>query len=118
VITSDPELWTQTMMSEELGFGSTEPNEFRAALATLAAFLTIGFPAPDGVRLDLAAPGKIDNAFTWSAVMTAVAFLVVGAIRSRLVDQAWWRSAVETLVVGGLAAVLAYAAGALLQSVA
>jgi hypothetical protein len=28
------------------------------------------------------------------------------------------RSAVETLVVGGLAAVLAYAAGALLQTVA
>jgi vacuolar iron transporter family protein len=43
---------------------------------------------------------------------------VVGAIRSRFVDQAWWRSAVETLVVGGLAAVLAYAAGAFLQSVA
>ena len=43
VITSDRELWAQTMMSEELGFGSTEPNEYRAALSTLAAFITIGF---------------------------------------------------------------------------
>jgi hypothetical protein len=43
VITSDPELWTQTMMTEELGFGSAEPNEYRAAVATLIAFLTVGF---------------------------------------------------------------------------
>jgi len=39
-------------------------------------------------------------------------------MKSRFVEQAWWRSALETLVVGGLAAVLAYAAGVILQSVA
>ncbi len=43
VITSDHDLWTETMMSEELGYGSTEPNEFRAATATLVAFLAVGF---------------------------------------------------------------------------
>ncbi len=31
VITSDPALWRDTMMSEELEFGATEPNEVRAA---------------------------------------------------------------------------------------
>ena len=51
MITSDPELWTETMMSEELGYGSTEPNEVRAALATLVAFVTIGFLPLTGVRL-------------------------------------------------------------------
>jgi hypothetical protein len=73
VITSDPELWTETMMSEELGFGSTEPNEFRAALATLVAFLTIGFVPLMVFVYDLASPGDIDNAFTWSALLTAAA---------------------------------------------
>jgi vacuolar iron transporter family protein len=118
VITSDPDLWTETMMSEELGFGSTEPNEFRAAFATFTAFMTVGF-LPLGVfALDLVTPGHIENAFIWSAVMTGIAFLVVGAMKSRFVDQSWWRSALETLAVGGLAAVLAYVAGAFLQSVA
>ena len=35
VITADRELWARTMMSEELGFAATQPNEYRAALSTL-----------------------------------------------------------------------------------
>jgi VIT1/CCC1 family predicted Fe2+/Mn2+ transporter len=116
VITSDPELWTETMMSEELGFGSTEPNEYRAALATLVAFIAIGSLPLLAFVYD-AAFGEVRGVFAWSAVMTGVAFLVVGGMKSRFVDQAWWRSALETLAVGGLAAVLAYVAGALLQGV-
>jgi VIT1/CCC1 family predicted Fe2+/Mn2+ transporter len=118
VITSDRELWAQTMMSEELGFGSTEPNEYRAALTTLVAFLTVGFLPLLVYVYDLAAPGDVADPFLWSAVLTGVAFLVVGGMKARFVDQTWWRSALETLLVGGLAATLAYAAGALLGKVA
>ena len=118
VITSDHDLWTETMMSEELGYGSTEPNEFRAATATLVAFLAVGFLPLLVFVYNAASPADVPNPFAWSAVLTAVAFLVVGSMKSRFVDQSWWRSALETLVVGGLAAVLAYAAGALLQGVA
>jgi VIT1/CCC1 family predicted Fe2+/Mn2+ transporter len=118
VITSDPELWAETMMSEELGFGPTEPNEYHAALATLIAFVTVGFLPLMVYVYDAAAPGDVADPFLWSAVMTGVAFLVVGAMKSRFVDQTWWRSALETLAVGGLAAALAYAAGALLQHLA
>jgi len=117
VISSDPEIWTNTMMSEELGFGLTEPNEFRAALSTLVAFLTIGFLPLLVFVYDFAAPGDVEDPFVWSAVMTAIAFFVVGGMKSRFVDQVWWRSALETLAVGSLAAVLAYVAGVLLAGV-
>jgi VIT1/CCC1 family predicted Fe2+/Mn2+ transporter len=118
VITSDRELWAETMMSEELGFGSTEPNEYRAALSTLAAFVTVGFLPLLVYVYDLAAPGDVAHPFAWSALLTGIAFLVVGGMKARFVDQSWWRSALETLAVGGLAAALAYAVGALLQGVA
>jgi VIT1/CCC1 family predicted Fe2+/Mn2+ transporter len=117
VITSDPELWAETMMTEELGFGSNPKNEYRAAFATLVAFLAVGFLPLMVYVYDVAAPGDVENPFAWSAVMTGVAFFVVGALKSRFVDQSWWRSGLETLAVGGLAAVLAYAAGAFLQGV-
>ena len=66
----------------------------------------------------LVVPGEVDDAFAWSALLTAVAFAAVGGMKSRFVDQSWWRSALETVAVGGLAAALAYAAGAFLQGVA
>ena len=118
VITSDPHLWTETMMSEELGYGSTEPNPLRAASATLIAFLLVGFLPLLAFVYNLVAPTDVEDPFMWSGVLTGVAFLVVGGMKSRFVDQSWWRSALETLVVGGLAAVLAYVAGALLERVA
>jgi len=117
VITSDRELWAETMMSEELGFASADPNELRAAATTLVAFVTVGFLPLSAFVYDIAGIGEVENAFAWSAVMTGVAFLVVGGLKSRFVDQSWWRSGLETLAVGGCAAALAYAAGSLLQGV-
>ena len=46
---------------------------------------------------------EVDHAFAWSALMTGVAFAAVGGMKSRFVDQTWWRSALETVAVGGLA---------------
>jgi VIT1/CCC1 family predicted Fe2+/Mn2+ transporter len=117
VITSDPKLWTETMMSEELGFALADPSELRAALATLVAFVTVGFLPLSAFVYDLAGIGEVEDPFAWSAVLTGIAFVVVGALKSRFVDQSWWRSGLETLIVGGLAAALAYAAGVLLQGV-
>lgn len=116
VITSDEDIWTETMMREELGFGSAIASPFRAALATLVAFLLIGALPLLAFVYDLAVPGDVEHAFAWSAVMTGVAFFVIGALKSRFVDQSWWRSGLETFAVGGLAAALAYAAGAVLEN--
>jgi VIT1/CCC1 family predicted Fe2+/Mn2+ transporter len=117
VITADPELWADTMMREELGYGSSERHELRAALTTLVAFIAVGFLPLSVYVYDLVAPGEVEDAFTWSAVMTAVAFAVVGGMKSLFVDQSWWRAALETVVVGGVAAALAYGTGAFLQGV-
>jgi VIT1/CCC1 family predicted Fe2+/Mn2+ transporter len=116
-ITADRDLWVSTMLSEELGLGGAEPSPLRAGAATLLAFVTVGsFPLLAFV-FDAVFPGVLDHVFAWSAAMTAVAFFAVGSLKSRFVEQAWWRAGLETLAVGGAAAVLAYAVGAFLEAV-
>ena len=88
VITSDPVLWADTMMREELGYGIAERDEVRAALTTLVVHHG-RVPSPRACVYDLVAPGEVGRV-RWSAVMTAVAFAAVGGMKSRFVDQSWW----------------------------
>ena len=39
------------------------------------------------LQIRIVAPGDVENPFAWSALMTGVAFLVVGALKSRFVEQ-------------------------------
>jgi VIT1/CCC1 family predicted Fe2+/Mn2+ transporter len=117
IITSDRDVWLDTMMREELGYGSDATNPLRAAASTLVAFIVIGFLPLGAFVYDIAFPGDVASPFAWSVVLTGVAFLAVGALKARVVDQPAWRSALETLAVGGAAAVLAYVLGAVLQGV-
>lgn len=117
VITADRDLWVSTMLSEELGLAGTAPHPLRAGATTFLAFVAVGsFPLAAFV-VDAIAPGGLGHAFAWSAAMTAVAFFAVGSLKARFVEQSWWRSGLETLAIGGVAALLAYAAGAFLESV-
>jgi len=114
VITSDRRVWLDTMLREELGYGADTSDPVRAATATFLAFVCVGF-------LPLAAfvaPGDVTEPFAWSAALTAFAFLVVGALKARFVEQTWWRSGLWTLGVGGVAAALAYVVGAALGGIA
>ena len=102
------------MLREELGYGADTSDPVRAAAATFLAFVCVGFfPLAAFV-----APSDVTEPFAWSAALTAFAFMVVGALKARFVEQTWWRSGLWTLGVGGVAAALAYAVGAALGGVA
>jgi len=51
-------------------------------------------------------------------MMTALAFVGIGIAKSRATDQPAWRSAVDTLALGGGAAILAFIVSWLLRGVA
>lgn len=117
VITEDRARWVSTMMTEELGYSIGQTNALRAAAATFVAFITVGFVPLAVFVADLVLPGEIPSPYVWSAVLTAIAFFVVGLVKGRVVRGSRLRSGLETLAVGGSAAMLAYAAGALLQGI-
>ena len=54
------------------------------------------------------------SATKWfKTVMTLGSFFAIGALKSRWSLSAWWRSALETLVIGGVAAGIAFGVGTL-----
>jgi vacuolar iron transporter family protein len=117
IITSDRQRWLDTMLREEYGLPAVAIDPLRAGLSTLAAFVVVGVIPLLAFIADHVRPGSLAKPFIWSAVLTGLAFFAVGALKSRLVDQAWWRSGAETLGLGSLAAGVAYVIGAVLGGI-
>jgi len=118
VITSDEKRWVEMMMSEELGFPHVEPAPAKAGLATFVAFLIVGVIPLISYLVNLAFPDTFEDPFVVSIALTGVAFLLVGALKSAVVGQRILRGPVETLILGGIAASLAFFVGRLLEGVA
>lgn len=112
LITSDKERWVQTMLTEEYGLPAEIRSPWKAAGSTFSAFLICGV-----VPLIPYLFGS-GSSFVVSCVMTGATFAAIGAAKSYWSTSSWLRSAVETLLVGGIAAVLAYYAGVFLKDIA
>lgn len=117
VITSDRDRWVDTMLLEEHGLPLSSPSAWRAAWTTFVAFVLVGLIPLLPFLWEYAVSSTGGSPFLASTLMTAVAFVAVGAAKSRFVDHHWAVSGAETLAVGGAAAGLAYGAGVLLKGV-
>jgi vacuolar iron transporter family protein len=115
-ITADPGRWLDTMLVEEHGFARQAPTPLRSAIATFLAFVIVGFVPVAPFVVDVATDGALAAPLAWSAALTGLAFVGVGTARAMIVGLARWRGALETLVLGGTAALFAFAAGAILQA--
>jgi len=110
VITADEERWVSTMLTEEYGLPTFVRSPWLAGLATFFAFFICG-----ALPLIPFLIGNFTHALTLSAVLTGVTFFVIGAVRSRWSVQRWWTAGIETLGIGGAAAILAYVIGWMLS---
>jgi VIT1/CCC1 family predicted Fe2+/Mn2+ transporter len=117
VITSDRERWVDMMMREELGFASDDGSAARSALATFVAFLAIGAIPLLPFLVNLVLPGTFGFPFAAAAILTGVAFALVGTLKALVIGQSLWRGGLETVALGGAAASVAYAVGVLLQGI-
>jgi VIT1/CCC1 family predicted Fe2+/Mn2+ transporter len=117
VITADRERWVETMLAEEHGVALSGPIPWRSALTTFLAFVLVG-ALPLAPFLSGAVGFPWEYAYEASAVLTGFAFFLVGAAKSRFVNESWWGSGLETLALGGGAAGLAYAVGLILRDLA
>ena len=117
VITSDNSRWIDTMLVEEFGISLDGPSALLAATTTFVAFVVVGLFPLGAYIYGLVLPTESSWMFAISSVITAIVFFLIGTAKSYFVDQKWYWSGAETLLVGGIAASLAFFVGMLLKGI-
>jgi vacuolar iron transporter family protein len=117
--TADRHRWLAAMMSEELGLLKDDTSPFRAALITFLSFILNGsLPLMVYLAALLFRFSLPDSAaFMVSMLLSGVALFTLGAAKFFITRRNPVISGLEMLLVGGLAASLAYLVGVLLKGI-
>jgi VIT1/CCC1 family predicted Fe2+/Mn2+ transporter len=109
LVTANRERWVRTMLIDEYGLPHAVRSPWIAAFSTFTAFLICGL-----VPLVPYLVGGVQS-FWISVALTGVVFFAIGSIKSRWSTTSWWHSGLTTLLVGAVAASLAYVTGDVLR---
>jgi vacuolar iron transporter family protein len=113
VLTRNKERWVDTMVVEEHGLCLATPSPWIAALATIVSFCVAGLLPL--LPLIFAGGSLTTDLFLYSAAFTGVGFVIIGIMKSLVLKTSTLWSLLETLTLGGLAALLAFFVGFLFR---
>lgn len=113
-ISSDRHLWIDTMLMEEHGIQKSTPQPAKSATITFSAFLFVG-AVP---LIPYLIPGlEKQLQFIISCCLAGVMFFSIGTMKSLVFRKPVLRSGINTLLTGGMAAVLAFLTGYILRTI-
>lgn len=109
IIAANKDLWIKIMLQEEYGLPVSIRSAYKAAFFTFVSFLLFGMiPLIPYIF-------SFSNAFAFSCYFTGITFFIIGSIKSSWSLNSWYYSGFQTLVIGAVAAALAYYIGAFLH---
>ena len=112
IITSRRKVWIDTMMKEELGLIEDGKNPMHSSVSTFVGFNLVGLiPLIPFVIFIIIGIEVNSEAFVYSTVSVLAAFFLVGMIKGKIVKKSMLYSGINTLIIGGIAAVVAYLVG-------
>ncbi|WP_290647953.1 VIT1/CCC1 transporter family protein [Aquisalimonas sp.] len=111
-ITASPRLWVDTMIREEHGLALQGPSPTRAGLATFTVFLAVGVLPLLPFLVPLFSGNEY---FVASGGIAAIALFAIGWVKGVVLDMSRLRAGLETLLMGGGAAVVAFLFGLFLE---
>ena len=112
IITSRRKVWVDTMMKEELGLIENERNPMDSSVSTFVGFNIIGIiPLIPFMIFMMMGIDTNSEAFIYSTIFVLAAFFLVGMIKGKIVKKSMMYSGIITLIIGGIAAIVAYMVG-------
>jgi vacuolar iron transporter family protein len=102
----NPKAWVDFMMRFELGLEEPQKNRASQSAVTIAVSYILGGIIP---LLPYMMAASASEALGVSVVITLFALLIFGAVKGRLTGAGALRSGMQTMLIGGLAAGVAYA---------
>ncbi len=120
IITRDPGHWVNSLLDEKLLLVPQKRKPILEGLATFIAFLISGAIPLLTYTVDMIFHIGLStkSAFLISAVLSAAALFGLGAAKVFVTKRNAFRSGTEMLLIGGLAALVAFGVGALLKGLA
>jgi predicted membrane protein (TIGR00267 family) len=100
-----PEAWVDFMMRFELGLEKPDPKRALLSALTIAGAYIVGGFIPLGPYIVLF---KASTALVASAAITLVALAIFGYVKGHFTGAAPLRSSIQTVLIGGLAAGVAF----------
>jgi VIT1/CCC1 family predicted Fe2+/Mn2+ transporter len=116
ILSTNKKSWVDQMMLLELGLLKDDKKPIVSGLVTFVAFLIAGAIPLIGYLITNASGATGQTSFMVSAGVSAITLFGLGSAKSRVTGLNPIRSGIEMLVVGGLAATVAYMVGLFLKS--
>lgn len=116
VITSDKDRWVNVMMKEELVMFDEDKSPLIIGGITYLSFILIGIIPLLVYVVDYIYQVNIDL-FLLSSILTAIGFIIIGWLKAFVNQTPFWKGILETLLLGSIAAIVAYFIGGFLASI-
>jgi VIT1/CCC1 family predicted Fe2+/Mn2+ transporter len=115
-ITADKDRWVDVMMKDELMMSEETKSPIMMGFVTYISFILIGL-IPLLVYVWDFFGGFPGNQFVWTSIFTSLAFIIIGFLKTYVTETSKLKGILETLLLGILAATVAYFVGDVLEGI-
>lgn len=115
VITSDRDRWVREMMKNELEMIQEDRSPLAIGAVTYGSFVLLGLIPLVLYVVDWVRGSTSENLFLWTCVLTALGFTIIGFLKTYVTETNRLRGILETLVLGAIAAAVAYFVGDVIE---